>query len=123
MDRFRALQIDEPLDMIVAIADGGILPAGILCRKLGLPVYLLKLNLRDACQNKLYDQPKLLHEIDFDFRGKRILLVEDRIKTGTTINFAKELLAQAAVVRTFAVNGTADYYLYDEPCFRFPWIL
>ena len=71
MDRFRALQIDEPLDMIVAIADGGILPAGILCRKLGLPVYLLKLNLRDECQNKLYDRPKLLHEIDFDFRGKR----------------------------------------------------
>lgn len=123
LDRFRALQIDEPLDMIVAIADGGILPAGILCRKLGLPVYLLKLNLRDECQNKLYDRPKLLHEIDFDFRGKKILLVEDRIKTGTTINFAKELLSQAAVVRTFAVNGTADYCLYDEPCFRFPWIL
>ena len=123
MERFRSLRIDEPFDMIVAIADGGILPAGILCRKLGLPVYLLKLNLRDASQNKLYDTPKLLHEVDFDFRGKRVLLVEDRIKTGTTIEYAKSLLAGAASVKTFAVNGTADYYLYDEPCFRFPWIL
>lgn len=123
MERFRALRIDEPFDMIVAIADGGILPAGILCRKLGLPVYLLKLNLRDANQNKLYDTPKLLHEIDFDFRGKRVLLVEDRIKTGTTVEYAKSLLAAAASVKTFAVNGTADYCLYDEPCFRFPWIL
>ena len=123
MERFRSLRIDEPFDMIVAIADGGILPAGILCRKLGLPVYLLKLNLRDACQNKLYDTPKLLHEIDFDFRGKRVLLVEDRIKTGTTIEYAKSLLTGAASVKTFAVNGTADYSLYDEPCFRFPWIL
>ena len=123
MERFRSLRIDEPFDMIVAIADGGILPAGILCRKLGLPVYLLKLNLRDACQNKLYDTPKLLHEIDFDFRGKRVLLVEDRIKTGTTIEYAKSVLTGAASVKTFAVNGTADYCLYDEPCFRFPWIL
>lgn len=93
MERFRALRIDEPFDMIVAIADGGILPAGILCRKLGLPVYLLRLNLRDECQHKLYDRPKLLRPIDFDFAGKRILLVEDRIKTGTTIRYAKELLA------------------------------
>lgn len=85
MERFRALRIDEPFDMIVAIADGGILPAGILCRKLGLPVYLLRLNLRDECQHKLYDRPKLLRPIDFDFAGKRILLVEDRIKTGTTL--------------------------------------
>ena len=93
MERFRALRIDEPFDMIVAIADGGILPAGILCRKLGLPVYLLRLNLRD------------------------------RIKTGTTIRYAKELLADAATIKTFAVNGAADYCLYDEACFRFPWVL
>ena len=123
MERFRALRIDEPFDMIVAIADGGILPAGILCRKLGLPVYLLRLNLRDECQHKLYDRPKLLRPIDFDFAGKRILLVEDRIKTGTTIRFAKELLADAATIKTFAVNGAADYCLYDEACFRFPWVL
>ena len=123
MERFRALRIGEPFDMIVAIADGGILPAGILCRKLGLPVYLLRLNLRDECQNKLYDRPKLLRPIDFDFAGKRVLLVEDRIKTGTTVRYAKELLAEAATVKTFAVNGTADYCLYDEACFRFPWVL
>ena len=136
MERFRALRIDEPFDMIVAIADGGILPAGILCRKLGLPVYLLRLNLRDECQHKLYDRPKLLRPIDFDFAGKRILLVEDRIKTGTTIRYAKELdlctvfrifamelLADAATIKTFAVNGAADYCLYDEACFRFPWVL
>ena len=125
--RHRARQVREEdfdrFDMIVAIADGGILPAGILCRKLGLPVYLLRLNLRDECQHKLYDRPKLLRPIDFDFAGKRILLVEDRIKTGTTIRYAKELLADAATIKTFAVNGAADYCLYDEACFRFPWVL
>jgi len=27
------------------------------------------------------------------------------------------------VVKTFAVNGKADYALYDEACFKFPWIV
>ena len=57
------------------------------------------------------------------FEGKRILLVEDRIKTGTTIKYAQQLLAGAAEIKTFAVNGNADYCLYNESCFKFPWIL
>jgi len=79
--------------------------------------------LRDAMQNKLYDKPKLLEEIDFNFKGKKILLVDDRVKTGTTLEFAKELLSEAAVVKTLAVNGIADYCLYNETCFRFPWLV
>jgi len=37
------------------------------------------------------------------------------------IQKAKELLAKAALVKTFAVNGKADYSLFDEPCFKMPW--
>ncbi|MDD4820238.1 MAG: phosphoribosyltransferase [Flavobacteriales bacterium] len=123
MDKFRQLIIYEEFDMIVAIANGGIVPAGILCRKLDLPVYMLRLHLRDENNNKIFDKPQLLKEIDFPVKGKRILLVDDRIKTGTSIEFAKELLSEAALVKTFAVNGTADYALYDEMCFPFPWKL
>ena len=54
---------------------------------------------------------------------KSILLVDDRIKTGSTIRLACELLKEARLVKTFAVNGTADYALFDEMCFKFPWIL
>ena len=86
-------------------------------------MYLLRLNLRDECQHKLYDRPKLLRPIDFDFAGKRILLVEDRIKTGTTIRYAEGAARRCATIKTFAVNGAADYCLYDEACFRFPWVL
>ena len=85
--------------------------------------YKERKNLRDEQQRPKYDKPQLLEAIDFDFKGKRILLVDDRIKTGSTIVLAKELLKEAAVIKTFAVNGTADYALYDETCFRFPWIL
>lgn len=66
---------------------------------------------------------QLLAPVDFNFRGKSILLVDDRIKTGATIKLARELLKEARSIKTFAVNGTADYALFDETCFKFPWIL
>jgi hypoxanthine phosphoribosyltransferase len=138
LERFRTIVIDEPFDLIVAIANGGIVPAGILAQRLygggnangglcegkgGIEVRLLRINLRDENQRPRYDSPRLIAPIDFEFAGRRVLLVDDRIKSGSTIRLARELLKDAAVVRTFAVNGTADYALYDEECFRFPWII
>lgn len=123
LEKARTIEFAESFDMVVAIANGGIIPAAIINQRLNCPIQLLKLNLRDAFQNKLYDKPRLLAEIDFDFKGKKILLVDDRVKTGTTLEFAKELLAGAAIVKTLAVNGVADYCFYNEPCFKFPWIL
>ncbi|MDP4290082.1 MAG: phosphoribosyltransferase [Bacteroidota bacterium] len=122
-ERIRSVQFKEHFDFIVAIANGGIIPAALLNQQFGYEVHLLKLNLRDAQQNKLYDIPRLLEEIKFDFVGKSILLVDDRIKTGTTITYAKQLLAKAASIKTFAVNGNADYCLYNEPCFKVPWLI
>lgn len=123
LERFGAIAFNEPFDLIVAIANGGIIPAAILNQKLDIEIQLLKLHLRDASQKQLYEQPQLLESIKFEVSGRKILLVEDRIKTGTTVNYARRLLeeAGAAVVKTFAVNGNADYCLYDEACFRFPW--
>jgi hypoxanthine phosphoribosyltransferase len=123
LERVRSIEIPETFDMVVAIANGGIIPAAMINQRLGCEYHLLKLNLRDAMQNKLYDKPKLLEEIDFPFKGKKILLVDDRVKTGTTLEFAKELLSDAALVKTLAVNGIADYCLYNEACFRFPWLV
>lgn len=122
-EKFKTVEFREEFDLIVAIANGGIIPAALLNQRLNVGIQLLKLNLRDACQRPLYDSPRLLEEIRFEVKGKKILLVEDRVKTGATLNYAKELLAEADLVRTFAVNGKADYCLYDEACFRFPWIL
>lgn len=123
LEKFRTVEFAERFDMIVAIANGGIIPAVILNQRLGVGIQLLKLNLRDASQKQLYAEPRLLEEMRFDVKGKNVLLVEDRVKTGTTLNYARQLLSEAALVRTFAVNGKADYCLYDEACFRFPWIL
>lgn len=122
MQRFREITFKEQFDMIVAIANGGIIPAAILNQRLNLRMELLRINLRDPSQKPLFERPQLVSPIDFDIKGKTILLVEDRIKTGATINFAIDLLYDAREIKTFAVNGKADYALYDEECFKFPWI-
>jgi xanthine phosphoribosyltransferase len=123
--RFESIRLREQYDMIVAIANGGIIPAALLNQRLDVEIQLLKLHLRDASQKPLYDRPKLLEDIRFDVKDKTILLVEDRVKTGATLNYAKQLLTEAGAktVKTFAVNGKADYCLYDETCFMFPWII
>lgn len=123
IERFRNIQFNEKFDLIVAIANGGVIPAAILNQRLDVEICLLKINLRDTFQKPKYDSPQLVSPIDFDYKGKTILLVEDRVKTGSTLRFACSLLAEAKCVKTFAVNGKADYALYDENCFKFPWIL
>ena len=123
LQRFREIEFNETFDMIVAIANGGIIPAAILNQRLNIDIQLLKINLRDPDQKPKYDRPKLVSPIDFEYKSKKILLVEDRIKTGATVQFAIDLLHDAGQIKTFAVNGKADYSLYDEPCFRFPWLL
>lgn len=121
--RIRSIVFNEQFDMIVAIANGGIIPAALINQRLQLPVELLKLSFRDPMQKPMYDSPQLTEKMHFDPAGKIILLVEDRVKTGATLQYAKELLSAAKQIRTFAVNGKADYSLYDENCFRFPWII
>ena len=123
MNRFREIEFHENFDMIVAIANGGIVPAAIINQRLNTEFRLLKINLRDEEQKPRYDAPQLISPVDFDCTGKTILLVEDRIKTGATVNFAITLLKDAKLVKTFAVNGNADYALYNESCFKFPWIV
>ena len=124
LNRFRDIQFEEEFDLIVAIANGGIIPAAILNQRLDVGVQLLRINLRDPNQQPIYESPQLIAPIDFDFKDKTILLVEDRVKTGSTLNYAKSLLEkEAKLVKTFAVNGNADYFLYNENCFKFPWII
>ena len=121
MARFREIEFHDQFDIIVAIANGGIIPAAILNQRLGVEFQILKRNLRDTNQKPKYENPQLLSPVGFEYRDKTILMVEDRIKTGATINFAIGLLQGAKKIKTFAVNGNADYALYNESCFRFPW--
>ena len=123
MERIRTITFNENFDMIVAIANGGIIPAAILNQRLHIDINLLKINLRDSNQQPKYNAPQLMSSIDFEVKNKTILVIDDRVRTGATMSLACDLLRDAKLIKTFAVNGKADYSLYDEGCFKFPWIL
>lgn len=122
-NKLLTIEFTENFDLIVAIANGGIIPAALINQRLLVRIELLKLSFRNAEQKPIYDAPRLMEDLHFDVTGKTILLVEDRVKTGATLQYAVKLLSGAALVKTFAVNGKADYSLFDETCFKFPWIL
>jgi xanthine phosphoribosyltransferase len=119
----KAMRFEDSFDLIAAIASGGIVPAALVQQRLLVPMFVLNINYRGARHEPLYDKPQLLAPLPFNPAGRRILVVEDRVKTGATIMFAKELLKEAALLKTFAVNGNADYALFNEECFAFPWRL
>lgn len=123
LQRFAAVVFNEEFDTIVAVANGGIIPAAILNQRMQLDFQVIKISLRDQNQVPMYDSPRLVEPLTFHPANRKILLVEDRVKTGASLNYAKTLLADAALIKTFSVNGNTDYYLYNEACFRFPWIL
>ena len=56
LERFRTIEFHEDFDMIVAIANGGIVPAGIINQRLQKEVHLLRINLRDEYQHPKYDR-------------------------------------------------------------------
>ncbi len=121
LQRMCGMTFAEKFDTVVAVANGGIIPAALLNQRLGCDFFLIKMSLRDAQQQPMYGEPRLLEPLSFDPGGRSILLVEDRVKTGATLEKARQLLGGAKQVKTFAVNGKADYSLYNEACFRFPW--
>ena len=123
LDKIKAIEFREDFDTIVAIARGGIFPAALLQQKLMVDLEIIWLNFRDEKQRPQHDEPVLLKPVSFDYADKKILLVDDRSRTGKTFEKGKSLLDGALLIKTFVVNGKADYPLFDEDCFKFPWKL
>ena len=119
--KFSTIHFNEHFDLVIAVANGGIIPAAIINQRLNAAYNIIKIHYRDNKQQPEYDKPKLIEKIGFEYKDKIILLVEDRVKTGASLAYARSLLEGAATIKTFAVNGPADYSLYNESCFRFPW--
>jgi len=121
LDRAAEEMAYERFDAIVAIAQGGVMPAALLQQEWGIPLRIVRINYRDSENKPRFDDAKLLEDGPSPFHGKRILLVDDVSRTGRTLARAREYL-DGNTVRTFLVNGKADYNLYDtEECLRMPW--
>jgi xanthine phosphoribosyltransferase len=115
------ITFQEKFDLIVAIARGGVIPGFLISKKLKTDLDLLWLKFRDDENKIVFKLPRLIRKLGFEFHGERILLVDDVSKTGATLKIAAKYLKGAKSIKTFVINGKADYFLYDEECFKFPW--
>ena len=121
--KLEKIKIPNKYDLIVAVGNGGIIPALMLKTKISAPLEIIWINFRENITNlAIRHQPKMMSKINFNFAGKRILLVDDVLNTGKTIALAKKKLAGVKQIDVFVINGEADYNLYKENCFKFPWL-
>lgn len=118
----KSLRINS-VDLVVGIARGGIVPAYLVSSHLQKPLEFLWIHFRDEHHQPELEKPRLEKPINFKWGGKHILLVDDRVNSGATMYGAKEILKGAASIQTLAINGPADYTLFDEDCFKMPWDL
>jgi len=121
LNNLRNIEFREEFDLVVAVARGGIIPGALVAHHLDCHLATIHINFRDDRHKPCRTAPELIHPIDFSYIGQRILIVDDRSKTGATLNVVKELLKDASLIKTLAVNGKADYSVFDEPCFKTPW--
>jgi len=119
VEKINEINFDN-FDLIIAIGKGGIIPAALVADKLSLDMKVLWINYRDENHRPRYDNPKQTREFE-EIKDKNILLVDDVSRTGKTLNKAKEILKNNKV-KTFVLNGPADYNLMDsEECVKWPW--
>jgi uncharacterized protein len=111
----------ERFEAIVAVANGGIMPAALLQEALGLPMSIVQINYRDYENKPRFPDARLLQDGPAPFQGMKVLVVDDVSRTGRTLARAREFLKNSAV-KAFLVNGEADFSLYKTPeCLRMPW--
>ena len=117
----RALDGLPQLDVVVGVATGGTVLAGLAAHKLGLPLRLLHINYRAGDNAPQREAPEVLAGVTL--RGRqRVLLVDDVSVTGATLRAATALLS-AHEVTTLTLKGRADATLYPEVtrCILLPW--
>lgn len=116
-------KIDLPdCDLIIGIGRGGTIPASILSHILNKDLRILWINFRDGKNKIMYKTPKLVKKFNTKIKNKKILLVDDVSKTGKTLEYAKRILNKENKIKTFVINGKADYSLFNyKECIEWPW--
>ena len=118
--RLAALEL-PPVDLVVGIGRGGVVPAALAAQRLACDLRVLPVRFRDDAHQPERAEP-LVTPPAFDVAGKRVLLVDDVSRSGATLQAAAAALPGAAAVHTLVVAGRADYALYQiESCIAWPW--
>lgn len=112
-----------PFEVVVGIADGGIVLASLIAYKLGCDLRMVRFNYRGKDNIPQHPEPVLLSETDLhEIKNANVLLVDDVSISGKTLESAKKLL-NSCNIKTMVLRGRADYVLFPEldECVKWPW--
>ena len=120
IQRLHALDL-PPVDHVVGVATGGIVPASLIAHQLHKPLSLIHINFRAPDKPPQRPQPALL-AADLPAAPCRILLVDDVSVSGATLATARRALPGYAII-TLVLKGQADYVLFPDvgACVNWPW--
>ena len=110
-------------DLVVGVGSGGIVPAAMTAYELRVPMMPLWLNYRDKNNEPQHSLPQLYQPFNVPSETNHILLVDDVVVSGKTLNAAMKLLPPNIRVTTLALKGCADIVLFPEieSCVQWPW--
>jgi adenine/guanine phosphoribosyltransferase-like PRPP-binding protein len=110
-------------DLVVGIGSGGIVPAAMTAHELQVPMVPLWLNYRDQNNKPRHSLPQLYQPFKIPFDVNHILLIDDVVVSGKTLDAAMKLLPLNIRVTTLTLKGCADIVLFPEieSCVQWPW--
>lgn len=121
--RALAEKIADTPDIIIGITRGGLVPARLLSTYLGVK----KMHCLSVV--RINEERKVVIEITEDLQGKKVLLVEDMLETGRSLEVAKEYLEgkgatiETACLYTMPISKVKpNYHLREVDSVQvFPW--
>jgi xanthine phosphoribosyltransferase len=121
---------EGPFDAVVCVTRGGLVPAAIVARELGIRIIetvCISSYGHDNKQGALQVLKGIAKEVTGEGKGKRVLVVDDLVDTGATARLVRDMLPAAhfatvyakpqgrPMVDTFITEVSQDTWIF------FPW--
>lgn len=122
-ERLARWKFPAGIDGVVGIATGGVVPAALVARQLGLELKVIALNYRDEANEPRFASPRLISGVPDIGAWRRILLVDDVYVSGKSWHAARVCLPREAEVLPFVLKGKVEFALFRDVdgCVHWPW--
>ncbi len=111
-----------PVDAVVGILTGGLVPAALVAQRLCLPLFYVRIQYRHPDNSERHPEPKIWETANLPGSYQRILLVDDVAVSGRTMDAARTLFADRTI-HCFAIKGQTEFVLLPHlrGCVQWPW--
>ncbi len=111
-----------PSDLVVGIGSGGVVFAAMAAYALEAPLRIIWLNYRGLNNTPIHPTPQISQPFSLPQGTKSVLLVDDAVVSGKTLETAKKILPKIEIT-TMVLKGNADIVLFPDihSCVQWPW--